>query len=213
MKEEFSKLFILNARYLPPVTSFGNGGKIAREDFLGDPSQIAPVADPNVVSEQMRVQIALMISERARMIPGYNIEAAERNLHSAMRLEGSAALFPGPEKVPPLPNPKVQVEQMKLQFKEMELKQKQQQFVVELQEEQRTNTANIIKLMADAELAAATAQSLETGHQIAMIESMIGVARLRNEQISGHIDHILKAMELGNERAAIEKQPAEGASD
>lgn len=209
MKEEFSKRYILNARYLPGKKKFGEG-TIGREDFMGDPSQIVPAADPNVVSEQMRVQMALMISERARMIPGYDIAATERNLHSAMQLQGAEALYPGPDKVPPLPNPKVQVEQMKMEVKKLQLQQEQQQFVMTMQEEQKLNQAKIIELLAQAESLAADAQSAQAGHQIALIESMIGMMKLHNERLKTHIDAVLKASELDNERRAIEKQPAAG---
>jgi len=213
MKEEFSKLYILNGRYLPAEKLFGDGGKISREDFLGDPSQIVPAADPNIISEEMRIQLALLISERARMIPGYSIEAAERNLHSAMQLEGSDVLYPGPDKVPPLPNPKVQVEEMKMKVKMQDLQMKQQQFAMELQEEQKVNQANIIQMIAHAEQLAAQAQSEQQGHQIALIESMIGAMKLRNEQLKMHIDSVLKAAEIDNERRAIEKQPAGNGGD
>lgn len=207
MKEEFRKRYQLNARYLPEKKYFGDGGSISREDFLGDPSQVVPVADPNVVSEQMRIQLALMISERARMVPGYDIAACERNVLQAANVDGVDVLYPGPDKVPPLPNPKVQVEQMKMQIKEKELQQRQQEFVITMQEEQRVNTATILKLMADAEALAAQAESTEKGHQVAMIEAMIGMAKLRNEHLHQSIDHLLHAMEIENERADIEQQP------
>lgn len=208
MKKEGQKLFILNARHLPSVKNFGEGGQIFREDFTGDPSAIVPVADPNVTSEAMRIQLAMAIADRSHVVPGYDIAAAERNLHSSMNLDGADVLYPGPDRVPPLPNPKVQVEQMKLQVKQMELQQRQQEFTLTLQEEQRVNTATIIKLMADAEALAAQAESTEKGHQIAMIEAMIGAAKARNEQIKLHVDAVLKSMEIENERRAIDKQPA-----
>lgn len=209
MKEEFKKLYILNARYLPTERQFGDGGKISREDFLGDPSQISPAADPNVVSEQMRVQLALTISDRARAVPGYNIEATERNLHAAMKIDGSEALYPGPGKTPPLPNPKVQVEEMKMKIKQAELEQRKQEFVITMQEEQRVNAATIIKLMADAEALAAQAENEKAGHQIAMIDSMIGAAKARNEHLRGQVDQMLKAMEISNGRDSEEQPPGD----
>lgn len=211
MKKEFKKGYELNTRYLPAKVAFGQGETIGREDFLGDATQICPAADPNVVSEAMRVQLALMISERARMIPGYDIAETERNLHTAVHLEGAARLYPGPDKVPPLPNPKVQVEQMKAEIAKAKLEQEKQQFVAELQEQQRLNTANIIKLMADAEALAAQAENESKGHQIAMIESMIGMAKLQNEQTRMRVDAMLKSMEIDNERRALAQQPSGGA--
>jgi hypothetical protein len=206
-KEEFSKLYILNARYLPVTKNFGDGSVISREDFMGDPSQICPAADPNVVSEQMRVQMALTISERARMIPGYDISACEKNVLGAMKIEGVDVLYPGADKVPPLPNPKVQVEQMKQQIQQAKLEQEKQEFIMEMQEQSKLNMANIVMLMAKADTLAAQAESESKGHQIALLDSIIGAVKLQNEQTNQRIAHALKAMELDNERRAIEKQP------
>jgi chaperonin GroES len=98
MKEEFKKLYILNAIHLParkvaPLT----GQMVLREWFLDDPNHIVPFADPNVTSDKQRVQQAITLSERARMVPGYNLELVERNLLSAMRVDSPEHLLPRPE--------------------------------------------------------------------------------------------------------------------
>ena len=99
-----------------------------------------------------------------------------------------------------------------MKVKMQDLQMKQQQFAMELQEEQKLNQANIIQMLAHAEQLAAQAQSEQQGHQIALIESMIGAMKLRNEQIKMHIDAILKGAEIDNDRRAIEKQSASAGS-
>jgi chaperonin GroES len=206
MKEEFCKLYILNTKYMPAKKSFGVGGTIGREDFLGDPSQVVPVADPNITSDGMRLQQALVIAERAQAIPGYNREAVERNLLEAMKVEGVDALFPGPDKAPPLPNPKVMIEQAKLASKE-KIAQGQLQFdamtfVAEMQAEQQLNEAKIVQLMAQSEFLAAQADSIEKGHALEMVNAMLGAAKLRDESIRGHIQLAIAHIQA---QAAIKK--------
>lgn len=206
MKEEFCKLYILNTKYLPASRPFGVGGKIGREDFLGDPSQVVPVADPNITSDGMRLQQALVIAERAQAIPGYNREAVERNLLEAMKVEGVDLLFPGPAKVDPLPNPKVMVEQAKLASKE-KIAQAQLQFdamsfIADMQAEQELNQAKIIELMANAQFLSAQADSIEKGHAIEMVNAALGAAKLRDESLRGHIQLAIAHIQA---QAAIKK--------
>lgn len=206
MKEEFRKIYILNGKYLPTERTYGEGTKISREDFLHDPSQIAPAADPNVVSEQMRVQLAMMVADRARAVPGYNIEATERNLHRAINLEASEVLYPGPDKVPPLPNPKVQVEQMKVQVAQMKLEIQKQEMLLNIQEQRRLNDAQITKLFAQAEQLSAQAQATEDGHQIELINALIGAARAHNDHLAAQADQLIKVIGMAHEQQLQQQQ-------
>jgi hypothetical protein len=204
MKQEFTKLYILNAKYLPVTKQFGTS-KIAREDFMGDPSQVVPSADPNVTSDQMRLQQANAVAQRAHMVPGYDTIAAEKMLLQAMKIDGIDQLFPGPDKVPPLPNPKMMVVQAqweaRLKIAQGQLQQKQQEFVISMQEEQRLNAAKIIELLAHAQQLAAQADGEAKGKQIALIDSMIGMAKARDESLRGHIELLLKGLEQMNGQA------------
>src|SRR5205807_6399200 len=88
MKEEFKKLYILNALYFPESASFGQGLRALREDYLGNPDEIIPVADPNITSEQMAVMQATAIVQRASSAPGYDRFAVERRWLKAMKVDG-----------------------------------------------------------------------------------------------------------------------------
>ena len=65
MREEFKKLYVLNSIYLPIKTTYGESGAFAmREDYLGDPSTVVPVADPHISSESLSL---IHISEPTRL--------------------------------------------------------------------------------------------------------------------------------------------------
>jgi chaperonin GroES len=194
MKQEFKKLYLLNATFLPSKKPFGAGNWIMREDYLGDPDMVVPVADPNVVSETIRMQQATAVKQSAMVTPGYSIPDVERNYLKAMHIEDMARLYPGPDKVPPLPNPKVNVEQMKLQGKQMELKQQQQEFIANLMETKRLNTAKILELEARAMKEASEASAESAGIKIKQFDAQINALKAYNEMISGSLEQMKEGM-------------------
>lgn len=203
MKEEFRKRYILNAIYMPTKQVFGANGMAAmREDYLGDPSKVVPVADPNITSTSMRFQQALAIKNEARSTAGYDMEVVERNFLQAMQVDGIDTFYPGPKKIPSGPSEKIQLKQMELQYKQMELKFEQMKFVTEMQNTIRLNQAQIAELSARAAHEVAQANGVEAGHQIAAFEATIGMMKLHNENMHKQVDHFLKHMEIKNGQAA-----------
>lgn len=212
MKEEFRKLYTLNARYLPIEKAFGVNGTIAREDFQGDASDICPEADPNVTSDQMKLKQAAGIAERAGMTPGYNKDEVERYLLKAMQVDGIDVLFPGSDKVPAGKDVKLQIEEMRQQGAAAELAQEQQQFVIKMMEESRVNDANIASLAAQAEKFAADAQFEAASHQVGMIDAMIGVMKARGEELRGHIELAIRKIEADAKMKIANKPVAKAAA-
>jgi len=199
MKQEFKKLYELNAVYLPNTMIFGEQGmKALRADFIGGSSMVTPVADPNVTSEGMRLIQAQAVKQAAMITPGYSLPEVELEYLRALRVEQPERLYPGPDKVPPLPNPKVQVEQMKMQVQQAALQQKQQEFLLTMTEEHRLNTAKILQLEAQAHQFLANAQGVDAGHQIAAFEAAIGAMKAHNEHLRGSIELLQKG--LANEQ-------------
>lgn len=186
-KEEFKKLYKLNAVYLPD-----KGALADREDYLGNPDQCVPAADPNVTSDHMQFVQAQAIREAAGQVPGYDREAVERRFLKAMKVEGVDTLFPGMQKTGPLPNPKMAL----VQVKEKQLQLQQMEFAAEMQETVKLNQATITKLMAEAALAMEEAGGIKEGHQIAMFEAQIGAMKAHNEHLKNQIGHLLKGAEI-----------------
>lgn len=156
MKKEFEKLHRLNGLYLPAMISFGDKEhKIRREDYTTSSEQVCPVADPHVTSEQQRMLKAQAVRVAAHEVPGYDIPETERRFLKAMQVDDIDKVYPGPDKVPPLPNPKMQVEQLKVEIKKMELSEKRRQFMSELQISIKKTYAEIAVLRAqEAEILA-----------------------------------------------------------
>jgi hypothetical protein len=197
-KEEFRKLFRLNGLYMSlDVPSVGGATRV---DYLGDDSIIAPVADPNVTSESMRLQLAGAVATRAQSVAGYNRDVAERNLLKSMHVENIDQVFPGTEGQEPPKDPKLVIQEVKEQGAQtrlgMQLQAAQQEFMAELLEEQRLNNAKIMQLQAAAVESAANAQSEQQYAQVAAINAQLTLAKSRNDALASRIDAILKAAKI-----------------
>jgi hypothetical protein len=200
MKEEFRKLYILNGIYLPAATMFGpDSMTILRNDYLGDPTRIRPVADPAVTSEQQRVQQAITIKQAAMSTPGYNIAEVEKNFLRAMHVDGVDVLYPGPDKVPQGKDPKIALQELKNAAEAMRLKQDQMQFVMDLMEERRLNDAKIMQLQAQAAKLAAEAGGAVAAQQLAVIQTVIDAMKQREEALRGRAELMMKSLEMKNE--------------
>lgn len=205
MKQEFKKLYVLNAINLPTTKAYP-GGTAMREDYLGDPKRICPAADPNVVSDTMRMQQAAFLAQRAMSVPGYDIKRVEMHILRASKIEGAESFYPGPEKTGPLPNPKVQVETMKLEGMKLKLQADAMQFSIEMMETHSLNEAHISQLQAQATKLLAEAQGVETGHQLAAINSQIAVEKLHNEKLMGRLKALLETVKVSHDISVNERE-------
>jgi len=203
MKQEFKKLYILNAIHLPTKQSFGENGAFAlREDYLGDPSRVVPVADPNITSDSLRFNQARMIAERSMMVPGYDKETVEKHFLRSLQVDGIDKFYPGVQKTGPLTNPKVQVEQLKMQAKQAQLEWDKKVFAAELQNEVALNQAKITELMAKASMELEQAGGVKEGHRIAAFEAAIGAMKQHNDALNERIGLMIKGMENEQESGA-----------
>lgn len=196
MKEEFKKLYILNGLFLPTTGQNFPGGKALREDYLPSPTDIIPAADPIVVSDEMRIQIAAAVADRAQKVGGYDLEKVERNLLKAWRVDGSASLYPGPKVIPPQgEDPKITIEKMRQEGRKLEIKQENIQFVASLLEEQRLNNAKIEELRASVLKLTADAKSEQAWVTVAAVEASLKALTQHNATILKHIQLVMKGME------------------
>ena len=197
MKEEFKKRYILNGIYMSERTPFGEKGGVAlRNDYMGDPDQVVPVADPSLSSDAARFAQAQAIAERSQTVPGYDPEVVERNFLRALRVDGIDAFYPGPKKMPPGVNPKVEIEQLKQQGKQMQFQHEQAMFAAQLMEDQRVNQAHILKLTAEAVKLSEEAKNEGAYAQVAAINAQIGLMKAHDEMLRKRIELILKGLEI-----------------
>ena len=208
-KEEFRKLFRLNGMFLP--LDVPQPGGATRADYQGSSDQIFPVADPNVTSDSMKLQLAGALKQAAATTPGYNHDEVERRFLKALHVDSIDAVFPGTEGQPPAKDPKLVIAELKEQSAgqrlQMELAEKQQEFILTLMEDRRMNNAEIVKLMAEADEAAANAQSEQAYAQVAAINAQIAAAKTKSDSLNAQIDHLLRAAEIRS-RFAVEMKKA-----
>lgn len=192
MKEEFRKRYSLNGRYLQSTERFGPGNDfIRREDYTGSPDQIAPVADPNVSSTSMRLQQSTALMQMAVAVPGFDVPEVVKAHLKAMKIEGIDRLYPGPDKVPPLPNPKAALEQLKLEGKKMELDTKKQEWANKLLEDRRLNNAKIMQLQAQAYALIKGAQAADVANKLEAMQMVIDHLQAHGQMLNERIGMLM----------------------
>ena len=194
MRNEFRKLYILNARFSPAQFMFG-AEQMQRSDFLHDPSKISPMADPYSVSDTLHIQKASAVTQRAMVVPGYNKELAEKEFLRAMGIQNIDALFPGPQATGPLPNPKVMIEQIKAQTRLEAVKIRQQEFVLKQYEQIRLNNAKILQLESQAKQLMAQAESTVNNDAMEAINLLVQTTQAHNEDMRKNIEALAMGME------------------
>jgi len=199
-KEEYKKWFLLNGVHLAAEQVYGGkGDSIRREDYLVDPSGVAPVADPHVTSDIMRIQQAITVADRARQIPGYNPEVTERQLLHALKVPNVANVYPGPSKVPQGKDPKMAIEELRAHIEMSKLEQQKMEFIASLHDQMQLTQAKILELTAKATLEMEQAGGVKTGHEIAQFDAAIGAMRTHYDILHKHVELMLQGRENGQD--------------
>lgn len=200
MKQEFKKRYNINRKYLPATQRFGEGSDfIRKEDYLGSPDQVAPVANPNVTSSSMRIVQASAVKQDSAVTPGYDRDEVTRRWLDALDIEGAEAIFPGMEKTGPLPNPKMQVEQGKMQIAFAKIKADMTKFRIQIMSDQNKNRAEIIKLMAEAAKLSAEAKTEGAEHRLKTLELIIEHHRSQDEMFNQRLETLAQMGQEGEE--------------
>lgn len=211
MKEEFKKLYLLNGRYLPAEGAMFGGVRnyVVRADFLGDPSAIVPVADPNILSDQARLAQAQALKSLSVNNPAYDVDEVEKTLLRALKISNIDQIYKGVKNAPPPPpDIKIQIAQLNLKAKTMELLWKKQQFIASLMEQRRLNEAKIVEMYAQAALLMEEAGGVKEGNQIKAFQSVIDMLKVANEGINQQITQ----QQAGEESGEPSNEPSNDAS-
>jgi chaperonin GroES len=202
LKEEFKKLHQLNARYLAIKEEFGDKGEeIRREDYSSNPDQVVPVADPNITSRQMRISQWGIVREAAAQMPGYDRPLVEKKFLAAMQVDDIDNIYPGPDKVPPLPNPKLQVEEAKLKGIQMRIDGEKQRLMGTILSQQKEVQAKINLLQAQAVEIMAGVQTEQAKLKLASFEAIVEALETHNSMMNNTLQTLSGVQSEQNEAA------------
>ncbi len=190
MKEELKKLYILNATYAQ--TRYA-------QFFTGDPSRVAPAADPTITSEAERLRKAVIIAERAAATPGYNQAKVEENLLRAVGVDNWQEFYVGVDPNSAPKDPRIVVAELKFQQFQMDLQARQQEFVMTLMEERRMNNVEIVRVQAEVTKLMAQAEDARDNREIVRMQTALAALKTRDEAIRGRVDQLIKVMEIESE--------------
>jgi chaperonin GroES len=190
MKEELKKLFVLNAVYAPPRYA---------QLFAGDPNRIAPAADPTITSEAERLRKAIIVAERAAVVPGYDPAKVEENLLRAVGVDNWQEFYVGvdPSKQPK--DPRIVVAELKFQQFQLDLQARQQEFVMTLMEERRMNNVEIVRVQAEVTKLMAEAEDARDNREIVRMQTALAALKTRDEAMRARVDQLIKVMEMESE--------------
>lgn len=197
LRDEFRKQYRLNQLYLDKAVKFGDT-TITPEDYLGEPGDITPAADPNMVSDSQRIMQTQSLLMAAKEAPGlFNVYEVHKRHLEALRVQDIEAVLPnpkGPNAIPPQKPVKVQEAEVKaqamLQGKQIQAKSlsdKLQVEVIKLQQEASKKAAEVAKLEAETLYLLEQADGVKDGHIIAQMEMQIAHAKLQQEGIHNSI--------------------------
>jgi chaperonin GroES len=200
LKDEFRKLYRLNQLFLQDDADFenltqGEGAKVLVEDYLGNPTDVRPAADPEVVSKQERQTQAANLATRALQVPGYDKYLTEVAFLESMNVPNISKIYPdpkGPNAVPPPPNIKMEEAKMKAQSAQSAHEIKLKLGMAKLMQQADLDRAKIHQMEADVILKLKTAGGIDTGHEIALLNAQIGAAK-------NHQDGIMQSVKLLHE--------------
>lgn len=196
MKEEFKKDFIINTIYMPTRKAFGPGKRVLRDDFMANPENVVPAADPHVTSDAMATQQAILLKQSAASTPGYDKDEVERRFLRAIRIPDLDKVFLGVAKTGAPEDPKVQIAKLKVEAEMHWLDSEQTRFVMEMQEEQRMNSAEIAKIAAEIQNMQDTTQGDHADRQIAVMNGVLSLMKAKNESLLSKMEVIKSALEV-----------------
>jgi hypothetical protein len=213
MKEEFKKKHKLNAMFLESRKSFGSGPKdayVTQEDYRSNPDLVIPAADPNIVSDTQRLNQANMVLQASHGVPGFSVPEAVKRWLKALKVEGIDTLYPGPDKVPPLPNPKAAVEQLKLSGVQMKIEADKQKFLMELLAAKTKTQAEIVKIYAEVGKLLAETQTEQVKAKVEAFTAMVEAFKTHNDMLTQQIEAQTGGKDGGDKAGAmggVEAQP------
>ena len=218
---ELRKLFQLNKNFLSATAHFaeltsGDEALLAPDDYRTRVQRIFPAANAQAASQAQLQEKAAMVLKISGEIPGFNKYLVVKDFLETLGVEDIDNKFPdpkGPNAVPPPQNPLIEVQKLKSQqamsIEQMKLGQAQkvhedemQLAILNFKKELELTHAKISELEAKAAMEMASAQGVDSGHQIALLDAQLGAEKHKQEGILGALN-ILQKMHDSQLKATV----------
>jgi chaperonin GroES len=231
MRDEFRLQFDLNTTYLDHDADYevisSTNGMVTVNDYRQPAQSVRPQADPNVTSEEDRRRKAAMTMQMSMSVPGFNRYKSIHRYLVAERVPAIDEVFPplgnDPQTGKPMtdipnpPQPQILLAQARLALaqarvqevnqKAQEAMQKLRQAAVSLQQQAQLINGQVTELRARAVMELSQAKGVDQGHQIALIDSMIGAMKNHQESL---MEYAKLLSDQANAVQTTAQQPMEG---
>lgn len=188
LRDEMRLVYRQNALFMPDKGPSDYAGEISRADYSASLKSVVPAADPQMISDVERVQLAIAIKQNAMQTSGYDLPAVERRFLAAMRVPNPQEIY-RPESIAPVPSPLVQAEQLKLQIAQLKMESELRKTMATLLAQVDLNRAQIANLESQAVLNFAKADATAGNQRVAMLNAQINAAK-------HHQEGLLKAIQI-----------------
>lgn len=220
-KEEFRKWYKLNSYFLDETVNYYSdgqkGAQIAlRDDYRASEKTIVPYSDPEMVSDEQKIQQALMVQEMAMNGGGFDVYEANLRVCRAMKVPDIDKVLPPPDSPnapKPQPDTKVIIAGMKAESDKLDIVTNARIHLAKMQQQQPVLEAKIMEMQASALKLASEAKGVETGHQIAAIQSSIALAKQQQEGNLRTMELLKGIAELKLEEKRVENEEKEVKQD
>jgi chaperonin GroES len=185
-KEEFKKLYKLNQIYVTNDGYLDNNQyfEITAEDYSGNPNDICPVADPNIISDSDKLRQALLVASRSETTGMYNSYEVEKRLLKSVTVPAIDQILPdpqGPNAPPPPPDyaaMEMELQTREIAVKEAKLQAETQAKMLDLMTKAKESEAYIGEMQARAILLLEQARNTSTEEEINAINAQIQAGKL-----------------------------------
>lgn len=179
MRDEFRKIFALNQVYLPVSFTFENLQSgvvldISKEDYDSGRFTIKPAADPEIMSQTVKVQQATALHTLASTSQGFDQYQVSKRLLKAWEIHSPEEVLPDPRgpnaQPPPPPDPKLEIAGMKSKVQMFKYQIDARMKALKMVKEAELTEAKIVELKAMAAKLMAEAGDLAKGKELEAIK-------------------------------------------
>lgn len=160
LKQEFKKLYRLNKLYLQPQDYYRFQDRVEEiylEDYQGDATDVAPVSDPNLVSDAQELTRAEALMQFVGDPLMNQVELRKKYLKAIKEPDIESLIVEGPPQLPP----EMQQQMMQMHEQMQQMGHALQEANGKLQQAQAGQEQAMMKIQADAQQAEADRQAKE----------------------------------------------------